>query len=76
MCIKVSAEYEEEKGEDKEEKGGWEEAEGGWEEGDEKEGDEEGEEETSGPMFVPTKGIFFQHDDRCASGEGEEQEQM
>ena len=41
------------------------------------EGEEEGEgeaEEKSSPMFVPTKGVFFQHDDRYVSGEENEQE--
>lgn len=47
--------------------------------GDGGEGSEKGEDadlhETS-PMFVPTKGKFFQHDDRLPGGEeGEEQEQ-
>ena len=74
-------EQEEEEEEEEEEEGGWEEGEGEWEEGEgaeggEGEGEKEGEEggEESSPMFVPTKGIFFQHDDRYASGEGDDQE--
>lgn len=51
---------------------------GGWEEGEEQdgkgEGDGEGESEAS-PMFVPKKGVFFQHDDRYTPAENKEQEE-
>ena len=64
--------------------GGWEEGEGegeveGWEEAGEgggEEGGEEGEGDTeTSPMFVPKKGVFFQHDDRYGSTEDKEQEE-
>ena len=38
----------------------------------------EGDPPEASPMFVPTKGKFFQHDDRLLPGEeeGEEQQQL
>ena len=50
----------------------------GWEEEGEADGkgkaEGEGEGEESSPMFVPTKGVFFQHDVRYMSGDDKEQE--
>ena len=70
-------EKQEEEGE-KGEGGGWEEGEGGgWEEGEgvpKGEGEEEEEKEEEEAMFVPTKGVFFQHDTRYATGEEDDQE--
>lgn len=56
------------------------EGDGGWEEEGEEEGEGkgkgegDGEDEESSPMFVPTKGVFFQHDNRYLSGEENTQE--
>lgn len=60
---------------EKEADGGWEEGEGEQEaEGSLEEGEGEGEEdEASSPMFVPTKGLYFQHDNRYTE-ENDEQE--